>query len=306
MAPAATGSVAGAMLGAVAAATVWGLSPIYYNALSHVPPLELLAHRVCWGGLVVAAFGAVTGRLPALRAALSDARERRGLIATAALIALNWYGFLWGVQSGHATESGLGYYIMPLVSVGLGVVLLGERLSRLQWAAVALAALAVATLTYGLGGVPWLALGLAATFALYGLMRKRMGTGPIVGFLAESALIGPLALVWILGVEFAGWVGPDGRAGGMFGADWATALMLVISGPLTGVPLILFATAARRMAYSTVGLIVYVNPTLQVAVAGLVLGEPFTPWHWAALAMIWVGLAFYSRESLRQDAATAA
>lgn len=293
----------GALIGMVGAATVWGLSPILYHALAHVPPLELLCHRVVWGTLVVALYAAATGRLGRLAAVFRQPREIALLATTAGLIAGNWFGFLWGVQSGHATESGLGYYIMPLVSVALGVVILGERLAPVQWAAVGLAVLAVGVLTWGLGSLPWLALWLAVSFALYGLMRKRMATGPIVGFLAESVMLAPLALGWIIGVEAWGWIGPDGRAGGMFTADWGTALLLMLSGPLTGVPLILFAEAARAMPLSTVGLVIYINPTLQLAVAGLVLGEPFTRWHWLALGLIWIGLALFSRSSLAQDRA---
>ena len=292
------------ILAAVAASVIWGLSPIFYSQLNHVPPLELLAHRVSWGFLVVGLYCAATGRLARVAEALGGARTLAALAVSAALISLNWFGFLWGIQTGRAMEAGLGYYIMPLVAVALGVAFLGERLSRRQWLAVSLALGAVAVLTVGLGAAPWLALGLALSFALYGLVRRQVSTGPIVGFFVETVLIAPAAVVWIWGVETQGWTGPTGRAGALFGTDWKTTTLLVLSGPLTSVPLILFAEAARSMPLSRVGLIQYINPSLQVAVAGLVLGEAFTSWHWVALLLIWAGLALFSSEIFRQERAS--
>jgi chloramphenicol-sensitive protein RarD len=185
----------------------------------------------------------------------------------------------------------------------LGVAFLGERLSGRQWIAISLALGAVAVLTIGLEAAPWLALGLALSFALYGLLRRQIATGPIVGFFVETVLIAPAALIWIWGVEAQGWTGPTGRAGALFGTDWKTTAMLMLSGPLTSVPLILFTEAARSMPLSRVGLIQYINPSLQVAVAALVLGEPFTPWHWVALLLIWAGLGLFSSEIFRQERA---
>jgi chloramphenicol-sensitive protein RarD len=201
-------------------------------------------------------------------------------------------------------EAGLAYYIMPLLTVVLGVAFLGERLSRRQWFAVALAAGAVVVLTVGLGAVPWLALGLATSFALYSLVRRQVSTGPIIGFFVETMLIVPAAVVWIWGVETQGWTGPDGREGALFGTDWKTTALLVLSGPVTSVPLILFAEAARAMPLSRVGLVQYINPSLQVAVAALVLGEMFTPWHGVALVLIWLGLGLFSSEIFRQERAS--
>ena len=292
------------ILAAVLASVIWGLSPIFYAQLNHVPPLELLAHRVSWGFLVVGLYCAATGRLPRVAEALGNARTLAALVVSAALISLNWFGFLWGIQAGRAMEAGLGYYIMPLVAVALGVAFLGERLSRRQWLAVSLALVAVAVLAIGLGRAPWLALGLAVSFALYGLVRRQVSTGPIVGFFVETVLIVPAAVVWIWGVETQGWTGPTGREGALFGTDWKTTALLVLSGPLTSVPLILFAEAARSMPLSRVGLVQYINPSLQVAVAGLVLGEMFTPWHGVALVLIWAGLGLFSSEIFRQERAS--
>lgn len=290
---------------AILASVIWGVSPIYYKALGHVPPLELLAHRISWGCVVVLLYCVATGRLGRLRATLGS-RQVATLALTASLISINWYGFLWALQADRAIEAGMGYYVMPLVAVGLGVVVLGERLSVTQWAAVTLAAAAVGALAVGLGMFPWLALGLAVTFALYNLVKKRMDTGPIVGFAVESMIAAPVAVVWIWGVESAGWVGPTGGQGAWFGREATTTVMLVLSGPLTSVPLILFAEAARRMPFSRVGLVQYINPTMQVVVAATLFGEPFTRWHAAASALIWGGLALYTQEAVRQERASRA
>jgi len=295
-----------AVLGVIAAliaSTIWGGGPLFFNQLSHVPPVELLAHRMVWGAVFVGAFCWATGRGPRLRAAFADPRQRWPLLASALLIALNWFVFLWSVQAGRVTEAGVGYYLMPLVSVLLGTALLGERLSHRQWVAVGAAASAVAVLSVGIGAAPWLPVTLAVSFSLYGLIRKRIATGAIVGFQAETLMLVPLALLW-LGLVHSGAVLEEvDRPGGLFGADPRTSLLLVLAGPYTGLPLILFAEAARRLAYSTTGMIQYLNPTLQVGCAGLILGELFTPWHVVALGLIWAGLALYTLELLRLERA---
>lgn len=286
------------LLAALAASTIWGFSPVFFTGLNHVPRDELLAHRVAWACVFVLVYCVVTGRMPRVWATFRDRRLLGGLALTAAFTTFNWTVFLFAVAAGRVFEIGMGYYMMPLISVALGVVLLGERLSRLQWAAVTLAALAVAVLSAGLGVAPWLPLALALSFALYGFTRKRLDVGSIVGFQVEVLLVAPLMAIWLIGVHWFGWQGLGGvRA--QFGGDLYTSLMLMASGVVTGLPLILFAEATRRMQYATVGLLQYVNPSIQVVGAGAILGEPFTPWHWAALALIWLALALYGRELLR-------
>jgi len=287
---------------ALAASTIWGMAPVFFSALSAVPPLELLAHRVLWGCLFTGAFCLATGRAPRIAATLGDRRLLAGLGLSAALISINWFTFLWSVQAGLVTESGLVYFLLPIVSVALGVAVLGARLSRAQWAAVALAGLAVATLAVGRGTAPVIPVVLAVSFACYGLLRKRLGVGAIVGFQVEAMLIAPLALGW-LALVHAGVVSGPTLGGGLFGTDAGLSLLLVLAGPVTGLPLILFAEAARRLPYATTGVIQYVNPTLQVAVATLVLGEATGPALWVALGLIWAGLALYSRSLFLQDRA---
>jgi chloramphenicol-sensitive protein RarD len=286
----------------VVACLVWGLSPLYYKLLAHVPPLEVLSHRTLWSlaffGLVLAAqrrlgevARLVTGRqvLPALAAAL--------------LISCNWFLFIFSVQTGHAVEASLGYYIFPLVAVLLGMVAFGERLSRRGGLAVALAAGAVALLSAGLGAPPWIALVIASTFGLYGLIKKRVSAGPVVSVTAEVLVLAPLALIWLAGVHMAGWTGIVGRTLGIFGRDLGDSLLLMLSGPLTATPLILFSYASKRVRMATLGLVQYLNPTLQFLVAVLIFAEPFTRWHAIAFPLIWLALALYSWDGLAAERA---
>lgn len=271
------------------ACTVWGFATLYYKALSHVPPLEVLAHRTLWTLVFFGALLAVQGRLAAAPALITGPLKAR-VIGAAAIVSVNWALFIWAIQSGHAVQASLGYYILPLVSVLLGVVLLGERLSRLQGAAVGLAALAVAVLTVGQGVPPFIALALALSFAPYLVIKKKLDAPAVVSVTAEVLVLAPCAVAYLI------WQG-----GGVAALDLHTALMLPISGLITGGPLILFSWGAKRVRLSTLGIAGYLNPTIQMYSAVMIFGEPFTPWHGAAFALIWAGLALYSAESWRQD-----
>lgn len=284
------------ILAIMAACTIWGLATLYYKALAMVPPLEVLAHRTVWTfvffGILLAAqrrFGQV---LALLRGPL---RGRVGLAA--GIVAFNWGLFIWAIQAGHAVEASLGYYIFPLVTVVLGVVVLGEDLSRGQGAAVGLAGLAVVVLTYGQGVAPWVALALAFSFAPYMLIKKQMMAGAAVSVTAEVTLLLPLAVLW-LALAHGGVV-----AGGRFGTDALATWLLPLSGLITGGPLILFSWGAKRVRLSTLGLVQYLNPSLQAVTAVLVFGEAFTPWHALAFGAIWVALGLYSLEGVRQERA---
>ncbi len=285
----------------LAAALVWGLSSLWYKALGHVPALEVLAHRTIWSAVFLAGVVLVQGRVPEVRAALAERRTRRLLAFAAVMIATNWLVFISAVQSGHALEASLGYYIFPLVAVVLGFVFQGERLSRLQVAAVALAGVAVAVLAFGLGGVPRVALTLALSFGAYGLLKARQPLGPVISVLVETLLLAPLALLWLVGLHADLWADPGGKPGGWFLGDGLTTAMLIGSGPLTAGPLILFSYAARRISYASVGLIQYLNPTIQFLVAVTIFGEVFTWWHGVAFPLIWAALALYSVESWRRS-----
>jgi chloramphenicol-sensitive protein RarD len=289
------------VLAMVGCCTIWGLSGIYYKALAQVPPLEVLSHRTLWSLVFFAAVLAIQGRAGEAWRALGQRRNWAWLSVSATMVAMNWLGFIYAVQSGQALEASLGYYIFPLVAVVLGFVVLGERFTPLQSAAIGLAAAAVLLLALGLRAPPWIALMLGGTFGLYGLVKAQLPLGPVISVGFETLLLAPLAALWLWGMHGLGWHDIGGRAGGIFGQDWGTSALLAFSGPLTGLPLVLFSYAARRIAYATLGLVQYLNPTLQFAVAVAVFGEPFTVWHGIAFPLIWAALALYSRESWRQE-----
>lgn len=287
----------------VAACVMWGGSMIFYKLIEHVPPLEVLAHRTLWTVVFLVLVLALRRRLHEI-ADLVRAPRLLLLIAFAAvMVGINWFCFVFSIQTGRALQSSLGYYIFPLVAVGLAFAVLGERFTRGQSAALALAAIAVALLTFGLGRAPWIALILAVTFALYGLAKNRIRTGALLSVLAETILLLPLALGWLVALHLGVVPTLDGRPGGLFGADLFTSAMLAFSGPLTGVPLMLFSYATRRVSFATVGLAMYLNPTFQFFIAVLLFGEAFTLWHGLAFPLIWLALGLYSWESWRRERA---
>lgn len=275
------------------ASMTWGLSGIYYKALAHISATEILAHRTIWSfvflGLVLLAQGRV-------RAALANIRRPRTLgilFVSALMISANWGMFILAIQKGWAMESSFGYYIFPLLAVALGFLFLGERLSKAKTLAVTIAAIAVLMLGFGLGTPPWISLFLAITFALYGLIKNRLDVGPVMSVFIEVVILSPVALIWLLG-DFS-------QSGGVFGNTFQDSAMLVFSGIITGGPLILMSYAARRISFAALGLVQYVNPTLQFLVATFVFLEPFTKWHAIAFPMIWIGLAIFTLDSWRHD-----
>lgn len=283
-----------------AAFLFWGLSPIYWKALGAVPAGEVLAHRIVWSSVLLAAMLIARRRGRELAAAVRRPRTLATLVVTTALIAVNWYVYIWAVAAERVLEASLGYFVNPLVNVLLGVVFLRERLSRPQAAAVALAAVGVAVLTVEVGRVPWVALLLAGTFGVYGLLRKTVDAGPQVGLAVETALLTPLTLVWLARLHVGG--------GGAFagGGGLATDLLLVGAGAVTVVPLVWFTQGARLLPLSALGLIQYLAPTIQFLLAVLVYREPFGATHLVAFAVIWAGLAVFTwdlRRRLRREAA---
>jgi chloramphenicol-sensitive protein RarD len=274
----------------------WGVFPIYWKQLQHVPPAEVLSHRVLWSCVLVGGVLLLRGRGGELREALATRATRRALLASTALIAVNWFLFIWAVASGRILEASLGYYVNPLVNVALGRVVLGERLSRPAQIAVALAAIGVVVMGATTGAFPWLSLVLAITFGLYGLCRKMAPVAPLVGLGVETLLTAPLAIAAIAVLGARG----DAVAPG---ADLLTWAFLVGSGAATAIPLVAFAEAARRLRYSTLGITQYVAPTLQLACAVLIYGEPFTHAHAVAFAFIWAAVALYAGDTLRSRGA---
>ena len=279
----------------VATCTIWGLSGIYYKLLDHIPPIEILAHRTLWSCVFFAFVLLIQGRIFVLGQALAGRKSILMIGFAALMISTNWFVFITSIQIGRAMEASLGYYIFPLVAVLLGAIAFRERLGKAQLFAVALALCAVVTLTWGLGVPPWIALILASSFGLYGLVKKGLSVGPVVSVTAEVLLLSPIALTVLW------YFHSDGH--GAFGVNWHDSLLLMFSGILTGTPLIMFSYATKRVTLATVGLVQYLNPTLQFLVATLIFQEAFSFWHAVAFAMIWTALAIYTTASLRQDRA---
>lgn len=281
------------LLAMLCACVAWGLSPVVFKALTGVPPIEVLAHRTLWSCVFFAVI--VIAQRQALALVMSFAAPRRALvlIGAGALVFGNWYLFVWAIQSGFATQGALGFYIFPLVSVVLGWVFFGERLIPSQWLALALATAAVCVLTYVAGTAPWIALVLALCFGCYGMIKKRLDMPAMLSVTAEMVVILPIAL-WVL------WqTGHNGAS--HFGSWDRTTALLIFSGPLTAIPMILFSYAAKRLRLTSIGLISYVNPTLQFFCAVVLFSEPFTGGHMSAFALIWAALAIYSAVAWRQE-----
>lgn len=276
----------------------WGVSPVYWKAMPGVPPFELLANRIVWSLLLLVLLLAVRRRGEEVRLLLGNRRALLTLVVTTALIATNWFTYIWAMGAGRVLEASLGYYINPLFNVLLGIVFLGERLRRAQGWAVALAAVGVAVLTVQNGRVPWVALALAATFGFYGLLRKTVQAGPAVGLAVETALLAPWMFAWLWHHASQGEaVFPDAGLG--------LQVLVATSGLITVAPLVWFTTGARRLPLSTLGLLQYISPTGQFLLAVLVYGETFSTAHLAAFASIWCGLAIFTwdlRRSLRSPA----
>lgn len=270
----------------------WGFFPLFFKALAAVPPLEVLAHRIVWSALFLLAYLGARGRLRDLAAVARDRRTLLTLTATTALIAVNWYVFIWAVARGHVLQASLGYYINPLVNVVLGFLCLGERLRPAQRWCVLLAAAGVTWLGVSFGRVPLIALVLAGSFGLYGLLRKTVRADAPTGLACETLLLLPAALALLLHARSTGQL--------VFRhAGARTDLLLLAAGPLTALPLMWFADAARRLRLATLGFLQYISPSLQFALAVAVFGEPFTPAHRVAFACIWLALALYSLDTAR-------
>lgn len=279
------------LLAALAAFFIWGLLPLYLRPLAGVPAMQITAHRIVTACLLVFAWLAYRGQLGSVRAALADPASRTRLFGSTLMISLNWLVYVWAVGNGHVVDASLGYFINPLVSVLMGVVLLSERLNRVQWAAVAVAACGVAYLTYATGRVPWIALFLALTFGTYGLLRKVVAVESVPGLAVETLLLSPLALGWLAWCEAQGT--------GAFGHDGALVTALLAgSGLVTALPLTLFAFGARRIRLSTVGLLQYVGPTLQFLGGVFVFREPFPQTRLVGFVIIWSALAVYVADNL--------
>jgi chloramphenicol-sensitive protein RarD len=266
---------------------LWGLWPLYWRLLEQVPALQIMAHRVVWCAAFVLSYLFIRYRLAWLAPLRASPRVLAMLALSGSLIGGNWWLYIWAVNAGHVVETSLGYFINPLVSVSLGVVLLRERLNPRQWLAVAMAALGVVYLTIEFGRLPWIALALAASFAAYGLLRKTAQVDSVPGLAVETVilLLPALAILAMTGLQSGALFGPG---------DPLTMALLLLAGPGTALPLVWFAYGARRIPLSMVGILQYIAPSLQLLCGVLIFREPFTQTHLIGFGCIWAALAVYA------------
>lgn len=279
------------ILSAALAFLCWGLFPLYFHALNAVPPLQIMVHRVLWSLLFLAIVLSVRGQWKWLLELRSAPRVVASFAVSALLLSGNWLLYIWAVNNGHVIEASLGYFINPLVNVMLGYLVLKERLRMGQWAAIGLAALGVLWLTWQAGHMPWIALVLAASFGGYGLMRKTAKLGALEGLSFETMLLFPFALGYIV------WLSMHGENSFATVPD-ATRWLLVAAGPITAIPLLLFASGARQIPLSVLGLLQYIGPTIQLSLGVYVFHEVFSSGRMIGFALIWTALALYAAEGL--------
>ncbi|MDO9601385.1 MAG: EamA family transporter RarD [Rhodocyclaceae bacterium] len=275
---------------ALAAYTLWGLVPVFFKQLATVPALEIIAHRVLWSLLLLGGLLAVRGRLGAAWTAARNPRILARVALAATLLTINWLVFVWAVNVNRVLETSLGYFITPLISVVLAVVVLHERLRPRQWAAVLFALMGVALEGWRSGGLPWVSLVLAGSFGLYGLLRKQLPLDAANGLLLETACAAPVAALYLL------WLGSAGQ----FGTTMTIDALLIASGAVTAIPLLLFAVGARRLPLVTLGFLQYIAPSLTFLLAIFYYDEPMNLPRLLAFAAIWAGLALYSTDLLLQ------
>lgn len=268
---------------------LWGLFPVYFKAVAHVPALEVLAHRMLWSLLFVGLLLAVMRRWSWL-AQVADARVLLRFFASAIAVSANWGIYIWAVAAGHIVDASLGYFINPLVNVLIGTLFFAERMRPAQWTAVALAALGVAWLTWQAGELPWIGLSLAALFAAYGWLRKTASLGAIEGLALETALLTPLALAYLIWLAFSG-------SSAFVSGSIGTEALLMLAGPVTALPLLFFAAGARRIPFSMLGMIQYIAPTLQLLIGVWLYHEPFAAEKAAGYVLIWIALAVFTVEA---------
>lgn len=277
------------VIAAASAFTLWGVFPLYLRLLQQVPSLEILSHRVLWSVVLLMSLLAMRRQWDWLALVRAQPRIIFTFATSALMVATNWVVYIWSVNHDHIVDASLGYFITPLFNVLFGIGL-GERLRLTQWVAVGLAACGVLWLTVSEGGVPWIGLVIAVTFSLYGLLRKTAALGALEGLSVETMLLLPAAGLFLLL--------PDAGSSHAFGSNIPISLLLMAAGPVTAIPLLMFAYGARRIPLSLVGLLQYIGPSIQLLLGVWLYHEPFAGAKLIGFAMIWLGLAVYSGEAL--------
>ncbi len=297
-APIATTPPASGLVPALAAYMIWGFLPLYLLLVKTVPPIEFVGWRIIWTLPLCLLIVAARKQFPELLAAVKSPRSLLALLASALLIAINWFVYIWAIMAGEVYATSIGYYLNPLINVLLGTLFLGERLSRWQWLAVAIALAAVALLAAGALTSLWISLTLGCSFGLYGLVRKQVAVGSLPGLTIESAIL----LLPAAGI--AAWYAAS-PAGSSFGHDWQMSGLIIFSGVVTAVPLLLFALAARRMDYSTLGFIQYLAPTIVFILGLTVFRQPLEPVQLICFVLTWIAVAIFVADLWSRKRATA-
>lgn len=283
-------SMIGVFYGTIAY-VAWGLLPLYWKLLEDIPPDEILAHRILWSFIFVGGILFLQGKLGVIKGILKDRRNIRNILICSFFITINWGLYIWTVNSGHIVQASMGYYINPLMVVLLGMLVLKEKLNKLQYISLGFAAIGVALITIQFGRIPWAALLLAATFAFYGLFKKLLKVDSLAGLVLETAAIMPLASGYVLFKLFTG-------SSALFIVSAPTIAILLLSGVATATPLLWYAMAAARVKFSTIGFLQYISPTISLFLGVFVYGEEFTGTHLVSFGFIWTGLVIYTYSSL--------
>ena len=280
------------VINAILAYMMWGFAPIYFKHLSEVSASEILVHRIVWSTALLVIIVTVLGKNRALFRALTDIATLSKLTITALFLGINWYIFIWAVNNDHLLDASLGYYINPLFNVALGMIFLGERLRKWQGIAVALAVIGVVIQVAMLGSLPLISLTLAATFGVYGLLRKKLNVDSFVGLTIESFLMFPIAL-------FAWFAWIETPTSNLTNNEMSLNIMLLLAGAVTTAPLLCFTAAAKRLTLATLGFFQYLGPSIMFLLAMFLYGEPLVPAKLATFAFIWLALVIYSVDSVR-------
>ncbi len=281
---------------ALLAFSAWGFLPIYWKLLDTIPSLEILAHRMVWSVLFLLGLLAIQKRLGEFQDLLKTPKYICVLLGTAMLLGINWFVYIYGVNTNQIVETSLGYFINPLFNVLLGTIFLKERLNYWQSLALGMATLGVLNFLWDFNSLPWIALSLALTFSFYGLLRKMMPVKPLVGLFVETVLLSPFAVVMIVVWNL------DGT--GNIGGEWSNVILLVGAGVVTSLPLLWFTNAGKRLRYTTLGFIHYMTPSIQLVIGVYLYNEPFTSTHAVTFGLIWTGLIIYSINTLQTQGST--
>ncbi len=278
---------------AFAAYIMWGVAPIYFKALGNIAPIDILLHRVLWSFCFVLMLLIATGGIANIRLLFRQRKKMAMLAVTSIIIAFNWLLFIWAINNGHMLDASLGYYINPLFNVLLGTFFLGEKLRKLQWAAVALAVLAVLIELISFGSIPWLSLALAGSFGIYGLMRKKINADAISGLFIETLYLVPLALIYLTFIDSSSLI--------LLTSDWQFSVLLLAAGIVTTLPLLAFSAAAIRIPLSTLGFIQYIGPSMMLVLAVYMYGEVFEVQKAYTFGFIWLALIVYTFDGVRHS-----